>query len=488
LTGHDLNPEAADASAGWALACTAFDAPTPHALRVQADVLIEVSASGMIQTVLAPDDPQRRQLEVSHARAGTLHRLPEGQYLLPGLIDLHVHAPQWPQSGKALDVPLEVWLQTYTFALEARYGDAAFATDVYDRVVRTLLANGTTTAMYFGTLHTVGNRILAQRCLDLGQRALIGRVAMDEPDQCPPTYRDASARLALEETMQFMDWLARHPDNAPPANGFERVLPVITPRFIPACTNELLRGLGDLAQQTGAHVQTHCSESDWAHAHVLQRTGMTDARALDAFGLLTRRTVVAHANFLTDEDVALMVARGASVAHCPLSNFYFANSVFPVRRQHRQGLGMGLGSDISGGYSPSLFDACRHAMTAALALHEGTDPALVPERRGSKAQGQPASIAPVFALWLASAAGARALDLPTGRLEPGCAMDAIAIDTLVEDSNLQVWAGHDTLPDVLQKIVHHAQRANVASTWVQGRRVHHKANTTNPSRLPNTTP
>src|SRR5256885_9452065 len=78
--------------------------------------------------------------------------LPICQFLLPGMVDLHVHAPQWPQSGKALDVPLETWLQEYTFPLEARYGDAGFATSVYDSVVRTLLANGTTTAMYFGKI------------------------------------------------------------------------------------------------------------------------------------------------------------------------------------------------------------------------------------------------------------------------------------------------------------------------------------------------
>jgi len=259
----------------WALICTAFDAPAPDALRVQQDVLIEVSASGLIEAVLTNDDPRRSQTETDHARAGTLHRLPDGQYLLPGLIDLHVHAPQWPQSGKALDVSLEVWLQAYTFKLEARYGDAAFATDVYRRVVQTLLANGTTTALYFGTIHPVGNQVLAEQCLALGQRALIGKVAMDEPGQCPPFYRHASANAAVEETTRFMAWLGQHPENVD-----QRVLPVITPRFIPACTDELLRGLGDLAQKTGAHVQTHCSESDWAHAHVLQRTGMSDAHAL----------------------------------------------------------------------------------------------------------------------------------------------------------------------------------------------------------------
>lgn len=84
-----------------------------------------------------------------------------------------------------------------------------------------------------------------------------------------------------------------------------------------------------LAQRTGAHVQTHCPESDWEHPHVLARTGMTDAHALHALGMLTRRTVVVYAKFLTTDGIARMVRTGASVAHGPLPNFYFANSVLP---------------------------------------------------------------------------------------------------------------------------------------------------------------
>jgi guanine deaminase len=458
---------ACDVSAAWALQCTAFDAPASDQLRVQADVLVCVNAQGVIEAVLHQGDPRRQAAQAAHAAAGTLRILPAGSYLLPGMVDLHVHAPQWPQNGKALDVPLEVWLQDNTFPLEARYRDPAFAQRVYDVVVPTLLANGTTTAMYFGTVDNAGNQVLAERCLAHGQRALVGKVAMDEPTQCPPYYKDASAAQAVADTQAFMDWLRAHP-----ANAQQRVLPVITPRFIPSCTDALLQGLGDLAQRTGAHVQTHCSESDWAHGHVLARTGTTDAHALHRFGLMTRRTVVAHANFLTPEDVALMARTGASVAHCPLSNFYFANSVFPARTGLQQQLGLGLATDISGGYSPSMFDACRHAMTAALALHEGTDPDQPSSARGRAAQGRPAKIDHVFALWLATAAGGQALDLPIGRLEPGYAMDAIAVDCLAPDSNIWLWAGEDSDADVLQKIMHNATRANVAQGWVQGQQVH----------------
>ena len=104
------------------------------------------------------------------------------QVLLPGLVDLHVHAPQFPQLGMALDIPLEDWLQVHTFPLESRYADLAFAEAVYTRLVETLLAHGTTTALYFATIHLPATQRLAEICLALGQRALVGRVGMDHPD------------------------------------------------------------------------------------------------------------------------------------------------------------------------------------------------------------------------------------------------------------------------------------------------------------------
>ncbi|MNL48317.1 guanine deaminase [compost metagenome] len=131
-------------------------------------------------------------------------------------------------------------------------------------------------------------------------------------------------------------------------------------------------------------------------------------------------------------------------------------------------MGMGLGSDISGGYSPSMFDACRHAITASYALDEGVDPDLPSAQRGR----HNARIDHVFALWLATAAGGQALDLPIGRIEAGQHFDAIVVDCHAADSNVCIWPNIDSPADVLQKIIYNATRANVAQTWVQGALVH----------------
>ncbi|HDR2736592.1 TPA: guanine deaminase [Enterobacter ludwigii] len=426
------------------------------------DTLFCIDGSGTIVDIIQHNDGAFRHVRDAARKAGKLTELSSDQYLLPGLIDLHVHAPQWPQMGKALDKPLEKWLNDYTFPLEARYADVDFARRNYTELVSALLANGTTTAVYFATLHTESSVELARICLAQGQRALVGRVAMDDPSQCPDYYRDETAASAEAETRAFIRAVAELPGNTA-----KRVLPVITPRFIPSCTDDLLKRLGTVAKETGCHVQTHCSESDWEHGYVKERLGKTDTVALRDFGLLTQKTILAHSNHIEDDDADLIKKTGAGVAHCPLSNFYFANAVFPLRAMLDRGLNVGLGTDIAGGHSPSVFDACRHAITASKALNDGVDARIKPEHRGRP--GSAVSFKEAF--WLATAGAGGVLELPVGKLEVGYQFDAIVIDTRAAGSDIYIHAAEDQPEDRLQKIIFNARRNNISRVWVDGKAV-----------------
>ncbi|KLP35585.1 guanine deaminase [Enterobacter ludwigii] len=426
------------------------------------DTLFCIDGSGTIVDIIQHNDGAFRHVRDAARKAGKLTELSSDQYLLPGLIDLHVHAPQWPQMGKALDKPLEKWLNDYTFPLEARYADVDFARRNYTELVSALLANGTTTAVYFATLHTESSVELARICLAQGQRALVGRVAMDDPSQCPDYYRDETAASAEAETRAFIRAVAELPGNTA-----KRVLPVITPRFIPSCTDDLLKRLGTVARETGCHVQTHCSESDWEHGYVKERLGKTDTVALRDFGLLTKKTILAHSNHIEDDDADLIKKTGAGVAHCPLSNFYFANAVFPLRAMLDRGLNVGLGTDIAGGHSPSVFDACRHAITASKALNDGVDARIKPEHRGRP--GSAVSFKEAF--WLATAGAGGVLELPVGKLEVGYQFDAIVIDTRAAGSDIYIHPAEDQPEDRLQKIIYNARRNNISRVWVDGKAV-----------------
>lgn len=437
---------------------TAYHAPRADRLDVLADHVVAVDATGVIVDVIPKDDQRADDLILSARR---VVRLGESERLLPGLIDTHIHAPQWPQLGTGLDLPLEEWLFAYTFPLEARYTDESFADRVWRHMVPSLLLHGTTTAVYFSSIHEGATRRLAEVCGELGQRAFVGRVAMDHPEGTPEWYRDISVAAGLEAS-------ARSIDDVLGAGGDpSRVRPIVTPRFVPACTDDLLRGLGELAASSGQIVQTHCSESDWAHGYVLERFGRTDSEVLDSFGLLRESTVLAHADHLTDADMDRLRGRQAGVAHCPLSNSYFANAVFPLRQALDRGVRVGLGSDVAGGPTVGLLPQCSHAVTVSRMLEDGVDP-----RRSAGERGVPDSrIDTVTAFHVATAGGAELLGIPVGSFEVGRKFDAFIVDADTPGSALRRWDEVDSEERLFEKIVRVAGSNDITHVWVDGRRV-----------------
>ncbi len=296
-----------------------FSPTTPTSVTYQSHQLICIDNHGYIDRLVTSDDPDFDQIRQSADKANKLLSLSDTQFVLPGFIDLHIHAPQWPNAGLALDRPLNEWLDTYTFPLEAKYQDTDFAKLVYSDLVDELLRNGTTTALYFGTIHNAANLALAQACVEHGQRGFIGKVAMDNPEQTPAYYRDASAQVAIEQTEQFIHQIADLNKTAT-----VKQTAVITPRFVPSCTPATLKGLGQLAKQYDLPVQSHASESDWEDGFALSHYHMRDAEVLDQYGLLTDKAVMAHGTLLNEDDYDLFNRRQTAIAHCPISNVYFA--------------------------------------------------------------------------------------------------------------------------------------------------------------------
>lgn len=437
---------------------TVMQTPAPDRLEVLHDVVIAVDERGTIEAVEGADSTVGRAWS---ARASAVIAPPPGSVLLPGLIDLHVHAPQWPQLGTGLDLPLERWLFDYTFPLEARYADLAFARSVWADLVPTLLAHGTTTAVYFATVDVDATTALAQAAVRAGQRSFVGRVAMDDPAGTPPWYRDASAAAGVAASARSIDEIVAIDA------GRGLVRPIITPRFTPACTDELLGGLGSLAATTGTLVQTHVSESDWAHGHALARFGVTDTVALDGFGLVRQGTVLAHADHVTNADAVLIRDRGAGIAHCPLSNAYFANAVLPVRRLLAAGTAIGLGTDVAGGASPSLLRQVHEAVTMSRLLEDGIDPSSPAGDRGVAGS----AIDATRAFWLATMGGATILGLPIGLIEPGRRFDAVLVDTTSRRGSLRVWPDLDDAARTFEKVVRLAGPTDIVGVWVDGRRV-----------------
>lgn len=442
---------------------TAFSSKSPKELNILENHLFCINADGIIEKVVAPEDKDYQDLLKTYEGKENFHRLADGQYFLPGFVDLHVHAPQWAQSGTALDIPLFDWLNTYTFPIESKFSDLDFAKSVYEDVVSTLLANGTTTALYFATVHKEASILLAEICAKKGQRGLVGKVVMDDHSQTPEYYRDADTKTALEDTEQFILAVKELAKSVK-----QGVYPVVTPRFIPSCTSEGLQGLGELAAKYDTHIQSHCSESDWAHGYVQEKYGKNDAFALHDFGLLREKSVMAHCNFLENDDVDLFAQTGTAISHCPISNAYFANSVIPIAHFHEKGVEIGLGSDISGGFSPSLFDNIRQAVMSSRMLEDGVNPALPATERGLANS----RITVNEAFYLATAGGGESLSLPIGRLAENYTWDVQVIDTKMATAKLPLYDTNEPLHDIFQKIMYLARPENIREVWVQGEKVH----------------
>ena len=444
---------------------TAFSSKSTKEVQILKNYLFCINADGIIEKTIAPDHPDYQPLLNAYRGKENFYELADGQYFLPGFVDLHVHAPQWAQSGTALDIPLYDWLNTYTFPIESKFSDLDFAKEVYEDLVSTLLANGTTTSLYFATVHKEASLLLAEICAHKGQRGLVGKVVMDDPEQTPDFYRDADVQTALADTEEFI--LAVKELAKTTKQG---VYPVVTPRFIPSCTDGALKGLGELAAKYNTHIQSHCSESDWAHGYVQERFNKNDAFALHDFGLLGDKAVMAHCNFLAEEDAALFAKTGTAISHCPISNAYFANSVIPVAHFHEKGIDIGLGSDVSGGFSPSLFDNARQAVMSSRMLEDGVNPALPAAIRGVPNS----RITINEAFYLATAGGGESLSLPIGRLEENYTWDVQIIDTKLATAKLPIFNTNENLNDVFQKIMYLVRPENIREVWVQGRKVHER--------------
>ncbi|MCF1427540.1 MAG: guanine deaminase [Shewanella sp.] len=441
-----------------------YHTPVKGDFEYLSNALITINAQGNIHSVTTADDAnfdsQIQRLE----QADKLTRLTNSQYLMPGMVDLHIHAPQWPQAGKGLDLPLYDWLQDYTFPLEARFADNNFATPMYHSAVETLLANGTTSAVYFATIHNQASLTLARTCLALGQRSFVGKINMDDKELCPDYYVEDTAQGLADSEQFIQDVLAL------PGNEQRLVSPVITPRFVPSCTSQMLRGLGELAVKYQCHVQTHCSECDWTRDYSQQHYGKSDVVIYREMGLLTRKTILAHSIFLSDEDCRAIKETGASIAHCPLSNMYFANAAMKTREILDLDLHAGLGTDISGAPIPSVFHTCLDAVNHSRVREDGTNTHLAADSRGEIGS----RISFLEAYWMATVGGGLAIDTKVGLFAPEYAFDALIIDTQAPDSDLFVIPELDTPRDRLEKIIALNRRTNVRKVYVQGKQVINK--------------
>ncbi|KAL6706528.1 hypothetical protein ACN47E_005284 [Coniothyrium glycines] len=389
----------------------------------------------------------------------------EEGFFFPGFIDTHNHAPQHPNTGLFGKTTLLDWLQKYTFPMESSFSDLDRAQRIYQNFVSRTLSHGTTTCSYFATIHVPATNLLADICLKRGQRAFIGRVCMNS-DLSPEYYRDESVETSYSNSKASIDYIR----SIDPKGDI--VQPIVTPRFAPSCTSDCLTAMGRLAQETDSYIQTHISENKGEIALVqeLFPESTSYANVYDKHNLLTPKTILAHAVHLSPEERKTILERKSKISHCPASNTAITSGCAPIRELLSEGHTIGLGTDVSGGFNPSILENVRQTIWVSrhLALQTSDSAKLSTEE----------------ALYLATRGGAAVVGLEdkVGGFEVGKEWDAQLIslgtvsgqgnvDGVFENGPVDMF-GWENWQDKVEKWVYGGDDRNTVAVWVRGRLVH----------------
>ncbi|KAH8106805.1 Metallo-dependent hydrolase [Cristinia sonorae] len=435
------------------------------------------------------------------AEDASIVELKPGEFLLPGFIDTHTHAPQVPNIGSGQEDELLNWLAKTTFPTEAKFADVAFARKAYASAVRRIIDNGTTTCCYYGTLHLEGTKVLADIVHQYGQRGFVGKCNMDR--NSPEYYVEPSAKESLLRTEELITYIRSLPSGSHATTPNALVQPVLTPRFAISCTSDLLTSLGELAaSDPSLTIQTHISEnaSEIAFTKSLfpptslpgQTSETTYAGVYDAFGLLRSNTILAHAVHLEDSEVELIKERNAGISHCPTSNFNLRSGWAKVGVLLDKGIKVGLGTDVSGGFSPSILTAVQHASIASKVVALSAPPsASTHPSSQEQTQAHTSTSTPPFAnrqlpiatlLYLATLGGAEVCNLAhrVGSLEVGKEFDALVASVRDDAGNPNLWGidlednvkgdvGREELQGMVERFLFCGDDRNIRRVYVRGK-------------------
>jgi guanine deaminase len=322
--------------------------------------------------------------------------------IIPGFVDLHVHASQYEQIGLGLDLELVEWLENYTFKEEAKFKDPLYAKGVYEKFVEELIRNGTTRACIYATIHKESTKVLMEILQEKGMSAYVGKVNMDQ------NAHELLMETTEESLKETIEWIEE-------TKNWQEVKPILTPRFSPSCSEGLLQGLGELAKTYELPVQSHLSESPKEIAWVKELFPWSEnySHTYEKQGLFGQtKTLMAHAIYLTEEEIKMVKQNNVMLVHCPDSNMNLCSGIMPLSGYMEQKINIGLGSDVGGGSKMSMNEAITSAIqnTKLLSL-----------------QIKEKSIAFHEAFYLATKAGGSFFG-KVGSFEKGYIMDALVID------------------------------------------------------------
>ncbi|MBQ3108546.1 MAG: amidohydrolase family protein [Clostridia bacterium] len=362
--------------------------------------------------------------------------------LIPAFSDTHLHAPQYPATGMGMDLQLLEWLDNYTFPGESHFEDTGYAREVYAHLAKELIKKGTTRVSVFSSLHRESTLVLMEELEKAGISGFVGKVNMDR--NSPDILREGDEAVA-ETRLWIEESLAR----------FTNIKPIITPRFIPSCTDQLMEDLGKLKKKYRLRAQSHLSENlaeiQWVKELHPDCTQYWEAYA--KYGMFEDRDLMAHCVYSDERERAALKEHGVWVSHSPDSNANIVTGIAPIRKMLDEGVKVCLASDIAGGSTLSMMRITGMAIRMSKARWLQTDK-----------QDAPLTFPEAF--YLATGAGAEFFGDKPGFV-PGQKLHAL----LLTDASLPRHSRELTLPERLERLTYAADDSNILMRFAGGKEV-----------------
>lgn len=363
-----------------------------------------------------------------------------GRWIIPGLIDSHLHYPQTEMIA-CYGKQLLHWLETYTFPTEKKFAEDAYSRKIASIFLRQLLKNGTTTGLVFSSVHASATDILFDAASEQNMAIIAGKVCMDR--NCPPWLQD-TAESAQRESASLIDkW-----------HGKGRNLYGLTPRFAPTSTQAQMSALGELAQQyPDVFIQTHLSENmdeiEWVKSLYPDTDGYLDV--YDKYHMVRPRAVFGHCIHLTDHEWQRLGESGATAAFCPTSNLFLGSGLFNLDKARAVEANLALASDVGAGTSFNMFRT----------YGEGYKIAQLQQQTFSALQG--------LYMMTQGPASAYNMENAIGNLNPGTMADFVVLSPEFDELSALRLADTASAQDMLFALSMLGDDRAIHQTWVAGK-------------------
>lgn len=327
-----------------------------------------------------------------------------GKAILPGGVNAHNHSFQSLLRGFGDDLPFLEWRDRALYRFSPRLGPDGVHVGALFAFGEMLLSGVTTVCDFFYVNDGANEHASAviEAARRLGIRIVMARCFYDW-EGAPATYRET-----VPQAVANFEALRRRYPRSP-----QRMVEVhAAPHSLHGASRGMIEAAKGAARDAGVPMHIHLAEESYQVDEALERYGKRPLIAIEDMGVLDEHVVAVHGCWFGAGERALLADRGAALAYNPSSNMFLGDGVTDVVDLRRRGIRVALGTD--GGCSNSRVSVYDEMRACALL------------QKVHRLDGQ--AISAEECLAMGTQGGGEVLDLPVGRLAPGCRADLVAVD------------------------------------------------------------